>query len=99
MFSVGYYRKYDGEKPTIHHCPPEDVVIELANGEREAVVGWTEPWAEDNSGRIPTKTNNIGPMSKFYVGRRETVKYVFTDDEGNSATCEFDIILTGKIFE
>ncbi|XP_072031150.1 hyalin-like isoform X2 [Amphiura filiformis] len=88
----GYWILYDGEAPEIYHCPSDNVIIRIPPGQTQTVVGWTEPWAKDKSGKLPTKNNNIGPMSMFPIGRTR-VEYVFTDDQQNSATCAFDIIV------
>ena len=93
--TVGDWKLYDGEKPNIYSCPTNNVVLTIPPGETKTVVGWTEPWARDNSGKQPTKTNNINPMSEFSLGRTR-VEYMFTDDQGNSAMCAFDIILISK---
>ena len=60
-------------------------------GSNSAVVTWTEPTATDNSGMAATVTQSHQPGQSFPVGTTE-VTYTFTDQAGNQATCQFEVI-------
>ena len=60
-------------------------------GTTNAVVTWTEPTATDNSGMTATITQTHQPGDSFPVGTTQ-VTYTFTDQAGNRATCQFEVI-------
>ena len=55
---------------------------------------WTEPTATDNSGMV-TLTSDYISGGSFPVGTT-TVTYTATDESGNTAECDFDVIVAGK---
>ena len=60
-------------------------------GTTNTVVTWTEPTATDNSGLTPTVTKSHQPGDSFPVGTTQ-VTYTFTDEAGNEAECQFEVI-------
>lgn len=59
------------------------------------MTSWPEPQAQDNSGTFAV-TSNYRPGDTLDVGTTDVV-YDFTDEAGNRANCQFQIIITGKI--
>ena len=59
-----------------------------------AVVNWTSPTATDNAG-IPTLTATHNSGDNFTIGNN-TVTHNATDDAGNTETCTFFVIVSGK---
>ncbi|XP_035694585.1 sushi, von Willebrand factor type A, EGF and pentraxin domain-containing protein 1-like [Branchiostoma floridae] len=78
----------DIEPPSFIYCP-RDITVYADRGDTGALVNWTLPVAEDNSGENPTLTWNICPCV-LPVGEYDVV-YVATDDAGNQQTCEFTV--------
>ena len=60
------------------------------------MISWTEPHATDNSGVEP-KVRRVGkkPGDVFPEGIH-SVKYIFTDDSGNTVECSFQVTVSGK---
>ena len=83
----------DNEKPVFDQCPgDQDVTTDI--GYPTAVVNWTQPTATDNSG-IQTLTSTHKSGENFTIGNN-TVTYTATDDAGNTETCTFFVIVSGK---
>ena len=83
----------DNEKPVFDLCPgDQDVTTDI--GYPTAVVNWTQPTATDNSG-IQTLTSTHNSGENFTIGNN-TVTYTATDDAGNTETCTFFVIVSGK---
>ncbi|KAJ8036101.1 Hyalin [Holothuria leucospilota] len=83
----------DVTPPIISDCP-NDVSIGLPDGVISLAVTWEEPTASDNSRNVTERKSNK-PGDNFKIGTQK-VLYEFSDLSGNTATCSFDIILTGK---
>ena len=81
----------DAESPIFTVCPGDESV----DGGVTATVTWTVPTATDNSG-TQTLTSTHNPGDSFPIGTT-TVTYTSTDAAGNTATCSFAIVVTGKI--
>ncbi|XP_072051832.1 uncharacterized protein [Amphiura filiformis] len=86
----------DNMAPVISGCPQQPIGQVVSPGMPSTTVTWTEPTATDNSGLVPTVTRSHSPGDVFFIGLT-TVRYVFTDNAGNSETCTFDISATGDI--
>ncbi|KAJ8041072.1 Hyalin [Holothuria leucospilota] len=71
---------------------PEDRTVEVEISAGGAVVSFVEPTATDNSGVVLLVSRSDAPSSFFPVGKT-TVVYIFEDQAGNRATCEFCIIV------
>ena len=67
------------------------LTVDIATG----TVSWTAPTATDNSG-TQTLTSDYNPGDSFPIGTT-TVTYTSTDAAGNTATCSFDVIVTGEL--
>ena len=82
--------------PVIGDCP---VIVNTTTGpgnvDCSVAVNWEEPVAQDNctttGNLIVTRSHNSGDI--FPVGTT-TVIYTFSDEEGNTATCSFDVVVT-----
>ena len=68
----------------------------MANDQSPTVaVVWKTPNATDDSGHHPNVSCNRISGTDFIVGKT-TVKCKAVDRSGNSATCRFEIMVTGK---
>ena len=77
----------DRTPPVISGCP--QTVYEYAKfGEREAIVTWDEPTAEDDSGLPIRVARTHSPSTPFPLGPTRVV-YYFTDNSENEAACSF----------
>ncbi|XP_071489593.1 uncharacterized protein [Diadema antillarum] len=81
----------DTTAPLINNCP-EDISITVPFGVSSAVVTWTVPTANDNSGTSTLTSNTANPGDAFSVGSSQVV-YTFSDDNGNTAVCAFNIFV------
>ncbi|XP_072013682.1 uncharacterized protein [Amphiura filiformis] len=82
----------DNVRPVISGCP-NDIEVQAPAGSTSTPVGWTEPTATDNSGVEPTVVRTRVPGSSFNVGTT-LVRYTFSDQAGNTASCTFNVIVT-----
>ena len=57
------------------------------------LILWNEPTATDNSGMVPSRIQSHRPGDIFLVGDTP-VTYIFSDQAGNDATCQF--VITGN---
>ena len=73
----------DHENPVIYDLLPS-IIKETDKSLATAIVYWTEPSAEDNSG-VYTLTTSHPPGSSFSMGNT-TVVYLCTDAFGNSVS-------------
>ncbi len=79
----------DVEAPTVT-CPAT-VMVETTPGNCDAVATWAAPTIMDNCGAsVASSSHSSGDT--FPLGTT-TVTYTVTDDAGNTATCEFDVIV------
>ncbi|KAJ8041493.1 Hyalin [Holothuria leucospilota] len=78
--------------PTISNCPG-NITNTIELGEVGAVITWTEPTATDISGIVALTSRSHQPPSFFFPGATQ-VMYVFSDINGNAATCTFMVIIT-----
>ncbi|MEZ5043203.1 MAG: HYR domain-containing protein [Saprospiraceae bacterium] len=81
--------------PVISNCPL-DITVETSAGVCEAVASWTEPTASDD-GTVVSFISTHDPGAIFLKGVT-TVVYTATDNEGNSATCSFNITVNDTEF-
>ena len=80
----------DALAPTISNCPAN---IALTTTTNIQTATWNSPTATDNCTSNPTLTSTHNSGSNFPLGAT-TVVYTATDESGNSATCEFTVVVT-----
>ena len=82
----------DNEPPVVSNCANQSVDAPV--GACEAVVTFSPPTAFDNcDGAVAgVLTSALGPGDLFPVGTT-TVSYSFTDQAGNSSTCNLDVVV------
>ena len=85
----------DTTPPVITGCP-NTVTVSAPAGSNFAFVSWNEPRASDNSGAPPTRSRTHTPNSSFPIGTTP-VTYRFLDASGNTASCNFAVVVSGKI--
>ena len=92
--------------PLVTGCPALPIVSTSEAGNCYATVTWVRPTADDNCDSIMVVSNYTDPDSTSYplissgpndygifpVGV-STVHYVFTDESGNTSTCEFQVVV------
>ncbi len=86
----------DNTPPAISNCPASPVTA--TTGSRatcDQVVSWTAPTASDNCGGSSgvSTSNSNNPGDVFPVGTTPVI-YIFTDQNNNSVTCAFDVVVT-----
>jgi HYR domain/Ricin-type beta-trefoil lectin domain-like/Secretion system C-terminal sorting domain len=79
----------DFTKPVLSRCPS---TINLVSIDTCTFVNWTAPTATDNCG-TPTVLASKSPNTCFKQGST-TVTYTATDQNNNSATCSFIVVIT-----
>jgi GEVED domain/HYR domain/CARDB/Domain of unknown function DUF11 len=80
--------------PTITNCPA-NITVQAATGQSCAVATWTTPTAATSYQiPVPTLTSNYQSGFCFPVGTT-TVVYTATDSCGRTATCSFNVTITG----
>lgn len=82
----------DKTAPSIQNCL-SDVVV-TADVDCDATVQWEPPTATDNCGSV-TMTSTHMPGDVFPLGNT-LIKYTATDDAGNAAFCQFNIIVRNE---
>ena len=83
----------DSEDPTISNMPT-DVTQNTDSGVSNAVVTWSEPTVNDNSGEV-TLTSSHSSGDTFAIGTT-TVTYTAVDPSSNTVTDTFTITINGK---
>jgi len=81
---------FDDEPPGFHDCPGN---ISTTTSTDSAVVFWNEPTAYDDGSGIVSVAQTHHPGDSFALGTTAVI-YTATDNAGNTATCEFDVIVT-----
>ncbi len=81
----------DTVSPVLSNIPSSFQIVPNA-GSCDAVVTWTNPTATDNC-VTPTVTSTHNSGGTFPVGTT-TVTYTATDNNGNSTTASFDIVIS-----
>ncbi|PIK58909.1 hypothetical protein BSL78_04221 [Apostichopus japonicus] len=89
QFTVTIRMAVDNEPPLIGLCP-DDIRSETDSITTCVVVIWSEPFAVDAISGIPSLRQNFFSGDCFNVGR-VLVTYRFTDEAGNTATCDFTV--------
>ena len=79
----------DDTSPVITGCPTDIIVQD--DGSCGTIVNWTPPNATDNCSTL-TPTSSFSPGDSFGVGTT-LITYIATDDEGNSSSCSFNVII------
>ncbi len=74
---------------------PSDVVQDTDAGSATAVVTWTEPTANDNSGSV-TLTSSHSSGDAFPIGET-IVTYTAVDDAGNQIEETFTVTIEGEL--
>ena len=85
----------DSTPPVITMCPRNAISVSAPAGSSSAIVSWTEPTATDDSGVAPSRTRSHAPGQSFPVATT-LVTYRFTDESGNSDTCQFQVVVVGS---
>ncbi|XP_072014221.1 hyalin-like [Amphiura filiformis] len=75
--------------PDVTGCPQSARYL-VAPGTESLAITWREPQATDDSGLPVTTTQTHMSGDRFPIGTTNVV-YTFTDQDGNSATCEFSL--------
>jgi len=83
----------DNTPPVFSSCPTE-IRIPARSQSCDAVVTWVVPVATDNCSTV-TLTSTHNPGSTFPIATT-VVKYTATDQAGNSASCEFRVVVTNE---
>ena len=79
------------EKPRVLECPKDKTIISTKNQER---VSWDDPKFQDNYDPAPRISSNRVTGTFFSFGKT-LVTYTATDESGNEAICQFNIIISG----
>ena len=85
----------DITSPVVTDCPQSDISVKALEGSNFATATWTEPTAADDSGVAPTLNRTHFSGQSFPVGTTVVI-YRFADRSGNSDTCEFEVVVSGK---
>ena len=91
LLHAGYYVS-DEEIPKLNNIP-SNISVSSNVGQAFAIVNWTEPNANDNSG-VVTVSSSIKSGSLFYIGITN-VTYTAVDPSGNTAKYIFIVTVTG----
>jgi gliding motility-associated-like protein len=82
----------DVTPPVISGCPA-NINLSTDPGSCSTTASWSEPTAIDNcTGAMTYTARSHAPGSTFNSGTT-TVSYTFTDGEGNTSTCSFNVIV------
>ncbi|XP_071823799.1 uncharacterized protein [Apostichopus japonicus] len=81
----------DTVPPVISDCPSQQTIT-IEPGQTSAQVVWFQPSATDNSGTATLQTQTHSPGESFVIGQT-TVMYIFLDPAGNTANCEFIVLV------
>ena len=87
----------DTTPPSLDFCP-DNIMETVEIGTTTASVSWTEPTASDLSGNVTLSLKSHIPKT-FSTLRDTLVMYVFVDDSGNEAVCEFLVSFTHGEFK
>ncbi|XP_072046098.1 hyalin-like [Amphiura filiformis] len=82
---------YDFQPPLITDCP-SDTYMTAEPNETEVPVLWTEPFAEDDNGRVMLISNTHSPGESFGIGSTFVI-YTFADDSYNIRECRFNVTI------
>ncbi|MGB1204456.1 MAG: HYR domain-containing protein [Chitinophagales bacterium] len=81
----------DNESPTFSNCTDDVFIFVTEENVCEQVASWLPPTANDNCAVANIESSHqIGDV--FSLGTT-TVVYTATDESGNAANCQFDVIL------
>ena len=83
----------DTIKPTFSNCPT-NISATLPGPGCSMPISWTPPTVTDNCGEVVV-TSTYSPNDNFTRGIT-TVQYTATDNYGNTATCAFNVTVTGN---
>ena len=86
----------DKEPPVI--TGTDTVIVPTDHGMPYAIVTWTEPTVEDNSGLKTLLVSSHSPGAPFYIGS-SSVTYSATDSSGTVATFTLSITVKGMILD
>ncbi|XP_030853421.1 mucin-19 isoform X3 [Strongylocentrotus purpuratus] len=81
----------DTTPPSVTSCPG-DVTAASSDG-LPVPVTWTEPTASDGQTAVLTISSTRNTGDSFGVGTTP-VRYIFIDDQANTANCDFNVIVT-----
>ena len=96
QINISYPAQFlDNENPVLHDIP-SDISVTADLGQPTAVVNWTTPTAEDNSGNVLLSEAPVDPGSKFNIGIT-CVTYIAEDLSKNKAFGTFIVQVTGTL--
>ena len=78
--------------PVITNCPTTPVIVGTNTADCTSLNNWATPTATDACDSQLDVTSNITPDVELSVGIHP-VEYTFTDNSGNSATCNFTLVV------
>ncbi|XP_071845663.1 uncharacterized protein [Apostichopus japonicus] len=73
---------------------PADIVVTAPTGQNGVTVTWREPVVVDSQNNLVTVVGSSNPMQVFPIGT-STVTYTYSDNQGNSDSCSFDVTVQG----
>ncbi|PFX17351.1 Low-density lipoprotein receptor-related protein 6 [Stylophora pistillata] len=79
--------------PSFNNTCPKNMMVYTPECSSIALVGWTEPIADDNSGHIIATFPSIRPSAQLSIGLYH-IMYSASDAEGNRANCTFVVQVT-----
>ncbi|XP_072046539.1 hyalin-like [Amphiura filiformis] len=82
----------DTTPPEIISCP-DDISETIQIGDKNKSISWSEPSASDVSGNV-LLTSQTYLSGDFFKPGKTRIAYVFSDSDGNSVSCSFDVTLT-----
>ena len=91
LTNTGFVNIVDTQAPDVISCPT-DITVNAFAGTCNATASWSEPVFDDNCDDALTITSNVNSGSNF-TGGTSPVTYTATDDDGNSAQCNFNVIV------
>jgi hypothetical protein len=88
----------DSEMPYFVNCPQQQLVYANNPDQCSATVNWSIPVAMDNCTQVMApqhivQTMGLPPGSAFAVGGPYTIEYTATDNDNNSAVCQWTFIV------
>jgi len=80
----------DTEPPVLISCP-SDITVDAAPGECSAAGNWSDPVFGDCTNLV--LSSNFSPADQLPPCTPSTVVYEATDESGNTATCQFNVLV------
>ncbi|MFS4449701.1 HYR domain-containing protein [Maribacter sp. 2307UL18-2] len=84
---------YDDEAPVIANCPVTNVTAVAEGASCQIAVSWPSLIVSDECSGMDSFTSTHSPGSLFDIGTT-TVTYTAIDNNGNTSTCSFDVVVS-----